>query len=88
MATVNFYLKGLAGGAKVAVKQFVKGVWVDVPGCGNSMHNKSHSPNFSIYPHHSFQTAPKIRLWLLRLLAGVFSGGGFAGQADRLPDYH
>ena len=30
VATVNFYLKGLAGGAKVAVKQFVNGVWVDV----------------------------------------------------------
>ncbi len=29
-ATINFYLKGLANGAKVAVKQFVNGVWVDV----------------------------------------------------------
>lgn len=29
-ATINFYLKGLANGAKVAVKQLVNGVWVDV----------------------------------------------------------
>ena len=29
-ATINFYLKGLADGAKVAVKQLVNGVWVDV----------------------------------------------------------
>ena len=29
-ATINFYLKGLANGAKVAVKQFVNGVWVYV----------------------------------------------------------
>ena len=29
-ATINFYLKGLPNGAKVAVKQLVNGVWVDV----------------------------------------------------------
>lgn len=29
-ATINFYLKGLANGAKVVVKQLVNGVWVDV----------------------------------------------------------
>lgn len=29
-ATINFYLKGLADGAKVAVKQLVNGVWIDV----------------------------------------------------------
>lgn len=29
-ATINFYLKGLPAGAKVAVKQLVNGVWVDV----------------------------------------------------------
>lgn len=30
VATINFYLKGLADNAKVAVKQYVNGVWVDV----------------------------------------------------------
>lgn len=29
-ATINFYLKGLPADAKVAVKQLVNGVWVDV----------------------------------------------------------
>lgn len=29
-ATVNFYVKGLATGAKVAAKQYVNGAWVDV----------------------------------------------------------
>lgn len=29
-ATINFYLKGLANGTKVVVKQLVNGVWVDV----------------------------------------------------------
>lgn len=29
-ATVNFYVKGLATGTKVAAKQYVNGVWVDV----------------------------------------------------------
>lgn len=29
-ATINFYVKGLAGDTKVAVKQLVDGVWVDV----------------------------------------------------------
>ncbi len=30
IATINFYVKGLAGDTKVAVKQLVDGVWVDV----------------------------------------------------------
>ena len=30
VATVNFYLKGLAGGTKVVAKQLINGVWVDV----------------------------------------------------------
>ena len=30
VATINFYLKGLAGNAKVAVKQYVNGAWIDV----------------------------------------------------------
>lgn len=30
VATVNFYVKGLANGAKVAARQYVKGVWVEV----------------------------------------------------------
>lgn len=30
VATVNFYVKGLAGGTKVAAKQYVGGAWVDV----------------------------------------------------------
>lgn len=29
-ATVNFYVKGLATGTKVAAKQYINGVWVDV----------------------------------------------------------
>lgn len=29
-ATINFYVKGLANGTKVAAKQYVNGVWVDV----------------------------------------------------------
>lgn len=30
VATINFYVKGLADGAKVAAKQLVAGAWVDV----------------------------------------------------------
>lgn len=30
VATINFYLKGLADGSKVVAKQFVNGAWVDV----------------------------------------------------------
>ncbi|MCM1135939.1 MAG: hypothetical protein NC400_10240 [Clostridium sp.] len=30
VATVNFYLKGLANDANVAVRQLVRGVWIDV----------------------------------------------------------
>lgn len=30
VATINFYLKGLDAGAKVAVKQLVNGEWIDV----------------------------------------------------------
>ena len=30
VATINFYLKGLADGAKVAAKQYVNGTWIDV----------------------------------------------------------
>lgn len=30
VATINFYVKGLADGAKVAAKQLVAGVWTDV----------------------------------------------------------
>lgn len=29
-ATINFYLKGLEAGKKVAVKQYVNGAWIDV----------------------------------------------------------
>lgn len=30
VATINFYVKGLAGDAKVAARQYVNGVWVEV----------------------------------------------------------
>lgn len=30
VATINFYVKGLAEGKKVAAKQYVNGAWVDV----------------------------------------------------------
>ncbi len=30
VATINFYLKGLANGTKVVAKQFINGAWVDV----------------------------------------------------------
>ena len=30
MATINFYLKGLAGSTKVAARQYVNGSWIDV----------------------------------------------------------
>lgn len=30
VATINFYVKGLADGAKVAARQLVAGVWTDV----------------------------------------------------------
>lgn len=30
VATINFYLKGLADGAKVAARQYVNGAWIDV----------------------------------------------------------
>ena len=30
VATINFYLKGLADGSKVVAKQFVNGAWIDV----------------------------------------------------------
>lgn len=30
VATINFYVKGLAGGTNVVAKQYVNGVWVDV----------------------------------------------------------
>ena len=30
VATTNFYVKGLAGGTKVAARQYVNGVWVEV----------------------------------------------------------
>lgn len=30
VATINFYVKGLANGAKVAARQYVNGVWVEV----------------------------------------------------------
>lgn len=30
VATINFYVKGLAGGTKVAARQLVNGVWVEV----------------------------------------------------------
>ncbi|MCM1173552.1 MAG: hypothetical protein NC341_00725 [Blautia sp.] len=30
VATVNFYVKGLASGTKVAVRQYVNGVWIEV----------------------------------------------------------
>lgn len=30
VATINFYLKGLAAGRKVAARQYVNGAWVDV----------------------------------------------------------
>lgn len=30
VATINFYVKGLAGGTKVAARQYVNGVWVEV----------------------------------------------------------
>ncbi len=30
VATINFYLKNLAGGTKIAAKQYVNGAWIDV----------------------------------------------------------
>lgn len=30
VATINFYVKGLANGTKVAAKQYVNGAWIDV----------------------------------------------------------
>lgn len=30
VATINFYVKGLADGAKIAARQYVNGVWVEV----------------------------------------------------------
>lgn len=30
VATINFYLKGLAAGTKVAARQYVNGAWIDV----------------------------------------------------------